>query len=158
LLILSLQNVPWSEERDKAVWDLDVEDEFTGNAIRKYIDEIILPDGLRPTRWNRFVPRKVNILPWRLICDRLPTRVNLSNKGIDIPCILCPLCSNQVEKGDHLFWDCDVVRWTWNSIARWLDVKFPTSKSSIDLVSWVDALRMSNSKKKMVEAIVWSTW
>lgn len=35
------------------------------------------------------VPIKVNVFCWRMFLDRLPTRVNLSKKGMDVPRILC---------------------------------------------------------------------
>ncbi|GKE03667.1 RNA-directed DNA polymerase, eukaryota, reverse transcriptase zinc-binding domain protein [Tanacetum coccineum] len=32
--------------------------------------------------WNSWVPRKVNVCAWRVALDRLPTRENLSRRGL----------------------------------------------------------------------------
>lgn len=34
-----------------------------------YIDDISLLDGIAATRWDKYVPRKVNILIWRVLWD-----------------------------------------------------------------------------------------
>lgn len=36
-----------------------------------------------------------NIFIWHLLLNKIPTRVNLANKGMDIPCTLCPACNVQ---------------------------------------------------------------
>nr|GEY25303.1 RNA-directed DNA polymerase, eukaryota [Tanacetum cinerariifolium] len=39
----------------------------------------------------------VNIFFWRISLDMLPTRLNLSLRGLDIPSIVCPMCNNAVD-------------------------------------------------------------
>nr|GEY42970.1 RNA-directed DNA polymerase, eukaryota [Tanacetum cinerariifolium] len=34
------------------------------------------------TRWIKFVPIKVNVLAWKVMIDALPTRLNISRRGI----------------------------------------------------------------------------
>ncbi|GKD27953.1 hypothetical protein Tco_1234167 [Tanacetum coccineum] len=41
--------------------------------------------------WSKLIPVKVNIMGWRLSIDKLPTRVNLDARGIDVPSVLCPV-------------------------------------------------------------------
>ncbi|GJY50806.1 RNA-directed DNA polymerase, eukaryota [Tanacetum coccineum] len=47
-------------------------------------------------------PIKVNILAWKVCLDKLPTRLNLSLRGIDIPSIICPNCGLAGESCSHL--------------------------------------------------------
>nr|GEX05916.1 RNA-directed DNA polymerase, eukaryota [Tanacetum cinerariifolium] len=56
-----------------------------------------------PTRWLRVIPIKVNVHAWRVCLDKLPTRANLSLRGLDIPSIACPLCNSTVESPSHIF-------------------------------------------------------
>ncbi|GKE42191.1 RNA-directed DNA polymerase, eukaryota, reverse transcriptase zinc-binding domain protein, partial [Tanacetum coccineum] len=63
-----------------------------------------------PTRWVKLVPIKINILAWKIYLDRLPTRLNLSGRGLDIPSILCPLCNEVVESTSHIFFSCSLAR------------------------------------------------
>nr|GEX29156.1 RNA-directed DNA polymerase, eukaryota [Tanacetum cinerariifolium] len=58
----------------------------------------------------KYVPIKVNILAWKIRCDVLPTRMNLSRRGIDIQAISCPICDYGVESSDHLFFRCNMIR------------------------------------------------
>ncbi|PWA45529.1 reverse transcriptase zinc-binding domain-containing protein [Artemisia annua] len=61
----------------------------------------------RPTRWSSLIPSKVLIFVWRAERNRIPTRVELDLKGIDIPSILCPICDNELETVDHILAKCD---------------------------------------------------
>ncbi|GJU43717.1 retrovirus-related pol polyprotein from transposon TNT 1-94 [Tanacetum coccineum] len=55
------------------------------------------------------IPRKVNIFIWRLILDRLPHKLNLSSRGIDIQAISYPSCNGNVESSNHIF--CWFTSW-----------------------------------------------
>ncbi|GJX76731.1 hypothetical protein Tco_0323542 [Tanacetum coccineum] len=44
-----------------------------------------LPTLDHATTWDKSIPRKVNVFMWRLSLDRLPHRLNLSLRGMDIP-------------------------------------------------------------------------
>lgn len=65
--------------------------------LRKWINESILPNASIDTRWNSFLPRKVNIMIWHTSLDKIPTRMNLENWDIDVPSILCHICALEVE-------------------------------------------------------------
>ncbi|GJS45072.1 RNA-directed DNA polymerase, eukaryota, reverse transcriptase zinc-binding domain protein [Tanacetum coccineum] len=51
-------------------------------ATRKHIDDVILLTLSVETSWCNILPRKVNILIWRMRLDRLPYRLNLSKRGV----------------------------------------------------------------------------
>lgn len=101
-LINILCDYNFSNENNWWIWNLNGSRNFLVRDLRICIDQVYLPTGDRNTRWNKLVPRKVNILVWRLLLDRLPTRFNLVNRGLDIPSILCPICSNHAETAIHL--------------------------------------------------------
>ncbi|GJU53173.1 RNA-directed DNA polymerase, eukaryota [Tanacetum coccineum] len=62
------------------------------------------------TRWIKAVPIKVNIHAWNVRMDCLPTHLNISWRGIDIPSILCPVCGSVMESSSHLLFDCLVAK------------------------------------------------
>nr|GEZ50958.1 RNA-directed DNA polymerase, eukaryota [Tanacetum cinerariifolium] len=76
---------------DRWCWSLEGSQECLGKSSRILIDNKILPKAEVPTRWLRVVPIKVNVHAWRVYLDKLPTRANLSLRGMDIPSIACPL-------------------------------------------------------------------
>nr|GEV14775.1 RNA-directed DNA polymerase, eukaryota [Tanacetum cinerariifolium] len=79
---------------DRWCWSLEGSQEFSVKSSHILIDNTILPKADVPTRWLRVVPIKVNVHAWRVCLDKLPTRANLSHRGMDIPSIACPLCKD----------------------------------------------------------------
>ncbi|GJU48131.1 RNA-directed DNA polymerase, eukaryota, reverse transcriptase zinc-binding domain protein [Tanacetum coccineum] len=91
----------WTWNRDdKWKWEFELDGLFSVHSARKIIDSSLLTTSNIVTRWCRNVPIKVNIMMWRLMWDRLPTRMNLADKDIDIPSVLCPICNNELESSD----------------------------------------------------------
>ncbi|GKB93496.1 RNA-directed DNA polymerase, eukaryota [Tanacetum coccineum] len=56
------------------------------------------------------VPIKINIHAWKVRLDCLPTRLNLSSRGLDIPSILCPSYGVIVETTSHVFFQCELAK------------------------------------------------
>nr|GEZ84868.1 RNA-directed DNA polymerase, eukaryota [Tanacetum cinerariifolium] len=52
------------------------------------------------TCWIKAVSIKVNMHAWKVKLDALPTRLNISRRGIDIESILCPMCG-KADSRDH---------------------------------------------------------
>ncbi|GJW54957.1 RNA-directed DNA polymerase, eukaryota [Tanacetum coccineum] len=67
---------------------------FTVKEARNLIDQKTLPSLAPSTTWDKTIPRKVNIFMWRLLLDRLPHRLNISLRGMDIPAISCSSCND----------------------------------------------------------------
>ncbi|GJX02527.1 RNA-directed DNA polymerase, eukaryota [Tanacetum coccineum] len=88
---------------DRWFWSLDGSGDFSVKSVRNFIDDSLLPKLDVPTRWVKLVPIKVNILAWRLRMDRLPTRLNLSSRGLEITSLSCPLCNEVAESTSHIF-------------------------------------------------------
>nr|GEU61206.1 RNA-directed DNA polymerase, eukaryota, reverse transcriptase zinc-binding domain protein [Tanacetum cinerariifolium] len=53
---------------------------------------------------------KVNGFAWRARHDRLPTRLNLSRRGVVLDSILCPLCDADVEDVHHVLHRMESMR------------------------------------------------
>lgn len=64
LLVLRglLENVNIGNGSDSWSWDLDTEGKLTVKSARIHIDEVITHPSNLPTRWNKYVPIKVNVL------------------------------------------------------------------------------------------------
>ncbi|GJW14260.1 reverse transcriptase domain-containing protein [Tanacetum coccineum] len=82
---------------------------FTVKSMRNHINHMSNPSTSQPIRWNKFLPAKVNILVWRIMNKRVPTRVNLDKRGIDRDFVRCPLCDEDIETEDHLFASYDAA-------------------------------------------------
>nr|GEZ58595.1 RNA-directed DNA polymerase, eukaryota [Tanacetum cinerariifolium] len=73
------------------------------DTLRRLLDDIRLSEVSSQTRWIKAVPIKVNILAWKVRLNGLPSRVNISRRGIDINSILCHICEREVESVSHVF-------------------------------------------------------
>ena len=131
-------------------------------SARKYVDEHILQGGLSSTRWNKSVPIKVNVFRWRLSMNKLPTMVNLDRKGIDVGSLLCPVCSEYVENGDHLFFSCGMAHDLWELLARWCDLDISGVSNFAEWISWLDACQMTKTSRYILggiaDTMLWSIW
>jgi hypothetical protein len=58
--------------------------------------------------WKLNVPNVVKLFLWRACNDLLPTKVNLSCKGINIY-KLCPICQQEEEMIVHTLWNCPMT-------------------------------------------------
>jgi len=78
-------------------------------------------DAAQNLIWHSQVSLKVSILAWRLLRERLPTKINLHIRGIitdaDISCVA--RCRHD-ESVDHLFLHCDFFDAIWHQVWLWL--------------------------------------
>ncbi|GJZ43027.1 RNA-directed DNA polymerase, eukaryota, partial [Tanacetum coccineum] len=52
----------------------------------------------------------------------IPTRVNLSRRGVLLDSHMCPLCNDAMEDVQHVFFRCDMARVVLRKICRWWDL------------------------------------
>ncbi|GJS24843.1 RNA-directed DNA polymerase, eukaryota, reverse transcriptase zinc-binding domain protein [Tanacetum coccineum] len=97
---------------------------FSVASVRKMIDEYMLSEVAAKTRWIKAVPIKVNVLAWKVKLAYLPTRLNISRRGMDIESILCPMCGKALESTRHIFFTCYIARDILCKISRWWDVTY----------------------------------
>ncbi|GJS35303.1 RNA-directed DNA polymerase, eukaryota, reverse transcriptase zinc-binding domain protein [Tanacetum coccineum] len=119
LLVEKVASVILSNSNDRWTWSLASSGEFSVKSARIHIDDILLPSVSSVTRWVHAVPIKINVFAWKVCLDKLPTRFNLSLRGLEIPSILCPVCHSAGESSSHLFFSCNVARHLLMKIARW---------------------------------------
>ncbi|GJZ82878.1 RNA-directed DNA polymerase, eukaryota [Tanacetum coccineum] len=153
LLLFSnkLASVTLANSNDRWIWLLDSSGEFLVKSVRSYIDDTLLPTVGFPTRWVKVVPIKINVFAWKVCLDKLPTRLNLSLRGIDIPSIIFPICSSAGESCSHLLFACNMARLLLRKVARWWDLQTPDLNSYDDWLSWFISIRLSKGLKEVLE-------
>ncbi|GJS07785.1 RNA-directed DNA polymerase, eukaryota [Tanacetum coccineum] len=149
-LVHDVSLIPMS---DRWKWDLESSGDFSVASVRKIIDDKSLSDVDSKTRWIKYVPIKVNVHTWKVKTDSLPTRFNVSRRGIDIDSIMCVICDNGVETSIHLFFYCFMIRQIVRKITRWWDVPYVEVESYEDWYNWLVNLRISSMHKQMFEGI-----
>ncbi|GJS10936.1 RNA-directed DNA polymerase, eukaryota, reverse transcriptase zinc-binding domain protein [Tanacetum coccineum] len=136
-MISSVNLVPMA---DRWVWNLESSGDFSVSSIRKVIDEKHFPSVCSKTRWVKYVSIKVNVLAWKIKIDALPTRFNISRRGIDIHSILCPVCNGGVESSEHLFFRCHLSKQIARKVSLWWNVAYVNVNSYAEWYSWIVSL------------------
>ncbi|KAL4567417.1 hypothetical protein LXL04_023001 [Taraxacum kok-saghyz] len=157
VLVELLQVVRCSDARDSWRWKLDVDGMFSVAATRDWIDRQVLKSNHFKTRWCKFIPRKVNIFIWRVSWRRLPTRVALKAKGVDLDSVDCPICNDGEEDLQHLFFRCSVASALWCRIFRWLEVQPYEGADPVEVLRWCDKSRMGANARLVLEVVCSST-
>ncbi|GJT14880.1 RNA-directed DNA polymerase, eukaryota, reverse transcriptase zinc-binding domain protein [Tanacetum coccineum] len=158
----ALKDVVLSDHHDSWKWSLDNSAGFSVALVRRLIDSRILVVDQNATRWNRCVPNKVNVFLWRLSLNKLPFRVNLDRKGIDVGSVLCPICQDDVESVNHIFFSCEMAKVLWDLLAKWWELDILVCANISEWFSWLDSLHASPKMRSFLEAVggtlLWAIW
>ncbi|GKE23088.1 RNA-directed DNA polymerase, eukaryota [Tanacetum coccineum] len=88
----------------------------------------------------------------RLALNKLPTKLNMSLRGMELSSISCPICNSNVESTEHLFFSCHVAWDITRKIFTWwglLDTLFPSYQ---DWLLWINSLKIRKVVKDYLEA------
>ncbi|GKB53244.1 RNA-directed DNA polymerase, eukaryota, partial [Tanacetum coccineum] len=88
--------------------------------------------------------------PIEAMTNSLPTRFNISRRGIDIESLSCVNCDVGIETNDHLFFACNTAKKISKLINRWWDVPFMDINSYGEWRSWIDNVKMPKKNKSMI--------
>ncbi|GKF56860.1 RNA-directed DNA polymerase, eukaryota, partial [Tanacetum coccineum] len=124
---------------------------FNVKDARQFLDDFFLPKAPVATRWIKSIPIKVNIFAWKLHLDRLPTRVNLARRGVQVLSSSCPVCNTDQEDVPHLFFLCDVAKDVSRLICRWWNVSWLPVGSYLNWLSWFNSIRLGSNVKDLLE-------
>ncbi|GAU47968.1 hypothetical protein TSUD_280270 [Trifolium subterraneum] len=116
LLNLTLQ----ARSSDRWQWQLDPDEGYTVQGAYQLLTSQVSAtmDDADKLIWHSQVPLKVSILAWRLLRDRLPTKINLVTRGIlSSADHFCVSGCGEVESALHLFISCSTFGSLWT---RWV--------------------------------------
>ncbi|GJZ04446.1 RNA-directed DNA polymerase, eukaryota [Tanacetum coccineum] len=150
--------ISFSSLPDRWVCDLNGDGVFSVKDIRSRIDDLLLPSVGFETRWVKFIPIKVNVFVWRARLDRLPTRCNLSDRGVPLNSMLCPLCGSENEDSPHVFFRCELAKLISRKVCRWWDLSWNDASSFVDWFTWFSSIRLPAKLKLMLEGVFYVAW
>ncbi|GKA74306.1 RNA-directed DNA polymerase, eukaryota [Tanacetum coccineum] len=153
-----VSTITLSSAVDRYVWSLENSGEFSVKSIRQVIDANCFPVIHSATRWVKSVPLKVNIMAWKIKMDGLPTRMNISRRGIEIDSIVCPICNSGAESSCHIFFQCNLVRQLARKISSWWNVDYVDVSSYEEWYTWLVSLRLQTNLKAVFEGIFYCLW
>ena len=72
--------------------------------------------------WQLKNRTKSLVFAWRLIRDRLPTKMNLSRHQVTVNDLMCPFCGGVMEEAAHLFFSCSKILPLWWESLCWVNL------------------------------------
>nr|GEZ60532.1 reverse transcriptase domain-containing protein [Tanacetum cinerariifolium] len=161
-MLFEISFVEINEVEDTCVLSLRIEGTFFVKDARCIISSKILPSLAPSTIWDKNIPRKVNIFIWRMILDRLPHKLNLASRGIDIQAISCPSCNCNVKSSNHIFFKCNIAKDLWMLVRKWCDISFTPFTSYEHWKCWFTSWKVVKEKSRRLSVIfsssLWWLW
>ena len=161
-LNLLMDSVTLSPSEDRWIWDINGDGDFCVKEARRLLDDFFLPKSEIPTRWVKLVPVKINVFAWRVWLDRLPTRMNLIRRNVQVASSLCPVCLHDHEDISHLMFRCCLASDLFRSLCRWWDLSWSSISSYSDWLEWFKNIRLNSKSKGLLEGVFyiywWSVW
>ncbi|GJZ48791.1 RNA-directed DNA polymerase, eukaryota [Tanacetum coccineum] len=153
-----VSSVSLSNSEDRWVWNLNGSGLFRVCDIRNLLDEKFLPKVEVATRWIKYIPIKINIFAWKVCLDRLPTRLNLAHRDIQVSSLDCPVCSLSHESTSHILFSCSMASDLFRLICRWWDLGWSPLGSYAEWLSWFKNIRMGSILKSILEGVFFVSW
>ncbi|XP_071731923.1 uncharacterized protein [Rutidosis leptorrhynchoides] len=106
---------------DKWTCNLQTDGSFSVSFMTKLINKKLLSSNNNslPTDRLHMLPQKIGVLIWRVKQNRIPVRVELDKRGIDLDSVRCPIYDDGLETVEHIFIHCSFARNLWSRVFRW---------------------------------------
>nr|GEY27011.1 RNA-directed DNA polymerase, eukaryota [Tanacetum cinerariifolium] len=147
------ESVLLSHSCDRWICDLSGDGEFRVKEVRNFLDNLFLPSYADATRWVKYIPIKINVFVWRARRDFLPTRVNLSRRGILLESSSCPLCLSMEENIHQVLFGCGLAESIFRRICRWWELDWQALESFSDWNYWFSLICLSSKVKALLEGV-----
>ncbi|GKC74363.1 RNA-directed DNA polymerase, eukaryota [Tanacetum coccineum] len=157
-MVTLVNSISLAPMADGMCWDLESSGEFSVASVRKMIDDTWLPRLDSKTRWIKYVLIKINVHAWKVMTNSIPTRFNISRRGICIDSIRCVLCDEGVETSNHLFFSCSLVRKVYRHISCWWDVPEGVFENYEWWLSWMVNINLPHKIKLFLEGVSYVMW
>ena len=108
-------------------WVLDPISGYTVQGAYRFFTTTgdVVDKSLVDDVWHKYIPSKVSLLVWRLLCNHIPTRDNLVRRGVlpstEASCAVGCAC---IESVTHLFLHCTLSVDLWAMVWNWLGISF----------------------------------
>ncbi|XP_071699505.1 uncharacterized protein [Rutidosis leptorrhynchoides] len=152
-----VSGISLSDKADSWHWNLDGDNPFSVKKLSGMCDEKLLSIGsnLSSTLRNNLVPKNVEVFVWRLMKKRLPVRIELDKRGVDLHSVRCPICDDDIETTDHTLLFCSFAQDIWSRINSWWGLGSFSNLSFNEILRGNSGVSMSPFGKKIWQAIEW---
>ncbi|XP_071740531.1 uncharacterized protein [Rutidosis leptorrhynchoides] len=134
LVAIIIDKVRFQEGGSKWNFNMGSNGGYTSKAVSLKIDEALLSNsnGYKETLRNNLIPQKIGLFVWRASKGRIPVKIELDKRGIDLDSLLCPSCNDVVETVDQAIFSCKVAREVWTGVHKWWNVAMPSNFNEVN--------------------------
>ncbi|GAU30753.1 hypothetical protein TSUD_145510 [Trifolium subterraneum] len=150
------------------IWLLrpDVDDGYTVRGAYQLLtaQNVVPLDEATDLIWHPRVPLKVSIIAWRLMRDRLPTKLNLSYRGIlPVGESHCVSGCGAVESAHRVFLSCSTFSSLWSLVSSWVGAASVTAQTLSDhFIQFSSSAGDTRVRRSFMQllclACVWVVW
>jgi len=114
------------DQKDIQVWGFDESGLFSVNSAYECIAHPVRSSQNDVFRYLWKIKTFHNVLTtaWRVLIGRIPTRENLSRRGVIMNTILYAMCESEEETCQHTFIECAAAQRVWSLCLRWIGIVF----------------------------------
>ncbi|XP_071699458.1 uncharacterized protein [Rutidosis leptorrhynchoides] len=144
-------------DRDGWKWRFNTEGCFKTKAMTGILDEALIDDSVHrsATDRNRFIPQTLGIFVWRSIRSRLPVRLELDKRGIDLNPVWCPICDDAVESMDHILVGCKLAKDVWGRLFKWWGLNFSSGYNLDNIFALDHGIHSSKEGHLIWQVVRW---
>ncbi|XP_071687136.1 uncharacterized protein [Rutidosis leptorrhynchoides] len=154
-----VSSVTLSDKQDSWKYNLDPTGIFTTKSLTLLINTPRLGSNalsLSIPR-NKLLPQKVYIFIWRAIQKKIPVRLEIDKRGIDLDSTLCPLCELNIETTEHILSSCPKTALIWKLILDWWAQDYSLISNLNDAIINKQPFALSNFGFSIWQATKWIT-
>ena len=110
---------------DQLLWKGDQKGTFSVKSAYSMLANHQIPasrESVFSLLWQAKAMPKVLTTAWRILIDRIPSRVNLFRRGVPVTSTRCALCNLSEESSQHLFLECVFAQQVWSRCYRWIGI------------------------------------
>ncbi|XP_071728135.1 uncharacterized protein [Rutidosis leptorrhynchoides] len=133
--------------------------EYKSKFVTEKINELTTQNdnSRKATLRNNLLPQKIRIFIWRTMRKRIPTRVELDKRGVDLDTMLCPMCNDTIETVEHAILECKFAKEIWEGIFKWWGTNAPSNLNIESSFKGNGIGGISGQNKNVWQAIEWVT-
>jgi hypothetical protein len=171
-MLESFRGISISEVEDKWIWTEDDDGIFSVkscyNLLARLDSSFLQPSGFDSFVfkhiWKSLAPSKVCAFTWQVMLDKIPSRINLSRRGILNPpeSKACVICHSVDESAQHLLLHCDFASGVWYALFNWLGVAYISPPNLPIAFASMAGMGVSKRRKKglllLWQVALWLLW
>ncbi|GKV04880.1 hypothetical protein SLEP1_g16977 [Rubroshorea leprosula] len=113
---------PFKDQKDSWEWNHNKEGEYSVKTAYDLLSNINDTSSIQMHKrtWSKLIPTKISAFGWQALQNRIPTKLNLYQRGIvHDNSLKCGLCGDDIEDTNHLFIHCRVAHSVRSKCTKW---------------------------------------